>query len=139
LRKAYRRRPARAREAVVSHGLPGVLAEIAEAAGADAAWELARAVGGTTVYIPRAVGPEHWLAKLLGLEAANRICRHFQVGADILIPMGRAGHQKVRLVKALEDGMSAPEAALAAGMHERSAYRARRRLKRRDDDQLELL
>lgn len=117
--------------------LPAVLAEIAEAAGQEAAWALARAKGGTTVYIPYSAGEAHWLTELVGAEAAEAICAHFRVantGARVLIPIAKQGHQRERLYKALEDGMSAPQAASAAGMHERSAFRARSRMKRDEDD-----
>jgi len=119
--------------------LPGVLAEIAEAAGVEAAWALARAHGGTTVYIPREAEESHWLTELVGLDAARKICKHFRVantGARILIPIARQGEQRQRLVRALQAGMSATQAAQAAGMHERSAFRARARLRtcEADDD-----
>lgn len=110
------------------------MAEIADAAGVEAAWALAAAHGGTTVYIPHVAGPDHWLTELVGAEAASKICRHFATGnsgARVLIPLARQGQQRVRLIRALEDGHSAPTAASAAGMHERSAYRMRKRIKER--------
>jgi hypothetical protein len=123
--------------------LPAVLAEIAEVAGPEAAWALARAKGGTTVYIPYSAGEDHWLTELVGTEAAELICAHFRVantGTRVLIPIAKQGHQRQRLYKALKDGMSAPQAASAAGMHERSAFRARSRMKEeRDDKQRKLL
>ena len=132
--------------------LPAVLAEIADAAGVEAAWTIARAHGGTSVYFPRDAQPGHWLAELVGLEAARKICRQFSVGntgVNVLIPLARIGQQQERLVRALEAGQSAAQAASAAGMHERSAFRARKRLKaaqgkkkkerRPDDRQTKLL
>ncbi|MBE0695185.1 MAG: helix-turn-helix domain-containing protein [Aquamicrobium sp.] len=116
--------------------LPEVLAELVEVAGSDAAWALVRARGGTTVYLPREVGADHWLVKAVGEEASVIICRHFsthQSGAYLTIPTARLCQQRLRLIKALEDGASAAEAALVSGMHERSAYRTRKRLK--DDKQ----
>ncbi|MCO5082632.1 MAG: helix-turn-helix domain-containing protein [Rhizobiaceae bacterium] len=125
--------------------LPGVLREIADVAGVEAAWALARAHGGTTVYIPRDVDEKHWLAQLIGLEPARRLCVHFRVrvGVDVLIPMARLGQQQERLLRSLEAGLSAQEAASVAGMHERTAYRARARMKKDvvqpDDKQFKLL
>lgn len=126
--------------------LPGVLREIADAAGVEAAWSLARAHGGTRVYIPFDVDAGHWLAELVGLEPAKKICAHFRVastGTALLIPIARLGQQQERLVKSLQAGLSASDAAAIAGMHERSAYRARARLKdeidRPDDKQFKLL
>jgi len=112
--------------------LPAVMVEIAQAAGMEAAWAIVRAHGGTTVYFPRNAVEGHWLTELVGIAAARKICRHFGVantGMRVLIPLARQGQQQERLVKALEAGMSATAAATAAGMHERSAFRARKRLK----------
>ncbi|GAA0600217.1 helix-turn-helix domain-containing protein [Paenochrobactrum glaciei] len=112
--------------------LPGVLAEIAEIAGVEAAWALVSAQGGIVVYIPAEAKEGHWLTELVGIEAAEKICKHFSVGNTgnrIQIPMGKFIQSRERLVKALEAGMTASQAALSAGMHERSAYRARKRIK----------
>ena len=119
--------------------LPAVLAEIADVAGAEAAWALARAKGGTTVYIPYSPAEDHWLTELVGEPAAEAICKHFRVantGTRVLIPIAKQGQQRERLYRALQDGMSAPQAASVAGMHERSAFRARKRMKksRRKDE-----
>ncbi|CAN0654320.1 helix-turn-helix domain-containing protein [Nitratireductor aquimarinus] len=124
----------------IGSSLPSILAEIADVAGAEAAWALARTQGGTTIYIPREAEDDHWLTELVGKEAASKICNHFRVGntgARIPIPLAKQSEQRVRLQKALEAGMSAPQAARAAGMHERSAFRARARMKDNDeiDDQ----
>ncbi len=116
--------------------LPLVTAEIERVAGYEAALKLSQAKGGQTVYIPREAVEGHWLTELLGLEAARKICDHYRVantGAKLLIPIARQAVQRRLLVEALENGASAPAAAAAAGMHERSAYRARKRIK--DDSQ----
>lgn len=121
--------------------LPAVLAEIAEVAGPEAAWALARTHGGVTVYIPRAARDDHWLTELVGREAARKICNHFRVadtGVRLLIPLAKQAAAREKLVKALEDGMSAPEAASVAGMHERTAYRTRKKLAAKDDRQGDL-
>ncbi|MEI2387487.1 helix-turn-helix domain-containing protein [Breoghania sp. JC706] len=112
--------------------LPEILAEIADAAGLDAALKLAAVRGGQTVYIPSHATPDHWLSDVVGLPAAVRICDHFRVrdsGARLLIPIARRSSAQRALMKALENGASAREAAAAAGVHERTAFRARRRLK----------
>ncbi|WP_273792395.1 helix-turn-helix domain-containing protein [Brucella anthropi] len=113
--------------------MPEVLVEIAQVAGTEVAWEIVRAQGGVTVYIPSHPKPDHWLVELVGMEAAQKICAHFCVGKTgirLTIPMGKYTNSRERLVKALEAGMTAPQAALAAGMHERSAYRARKRIRK---------
>lgn len=122
--------------------LPGVLREIADAAGVEAAWALARAHGGTTVYITVAPIKDHWLVELVGWKAAEKICDLFP-GHRVLIPLARLSQQQDRLVRSLEAGLSATQAAEAAGMHERTAFRARKRLKEgrgeNDDKQFKLL
>lgn len=119
--------------------LPLVTAEIERIAGHAAALKLSLAKGGQTVYIPYEAKSGHWLTELLGLEAASKICEHYRVantGARILIPIAKIALQRRQMVEALEAGASAPQAAQKAGMHERSAYRARKRI--RDERQGDL-
>lgn len=40
---------------------------------------LAKAVGGTRVFIPGTVGKSHWLVKVIGLEDARKLSDHFAV------------------------------------------------------------
>ena len=86
--------------------LPGVLADIARAAGEAAALALAANVGGTRVYIPAAVDDEHWLVKAVGRAAADKICAAFATdsradketsgesrrGQRVVIPLGPAAN-----------------------------------------------
>lgn len=112
--------------------MPEVFVEIARVAGTEAAWELVRAQGGVTVYIPAELKEDHWLVELVGVEAAQKICNHYRTGRGgvrLTIPTAKHATSRERLVKALEAGMTAPQAALASGMHERSAYRARKRIR----------
>jgi len=111
--------------------LPEVLRRIARAAGTEAAWEIANACGGVRVYIPAKAKKDHWLTALVGMEAAEKICEEFRGGSGggtIEIPLAKLSHQQRRLVKALEAGMSTSTAARVAGMHQRTAYRTRKRL-----------
>ncbi|SDU08954.1 helix-turn-helix domain-containing protein [Stappia sp. ES.058] len=121
--------------------LPDLLAEIAEVAGLDAALKLAAARGGQTVYIPSRPAPEHWLCQTVGQPAAEKICEHFRVrnsGGRFLIPIARTASARRTLFKALENGASARQAAAAAGTHERTAYRARARIRAKDPNQGDL-
>ena len=70
--------------------LPGVLAEIAEIAGRDAAMGLALKKGGQDLRIPRPekLLEDHPLAEAVGFEAARKIAKHFK-GECIYVPMGR--------------------------------------------------
>lgn len=67
--------------------LPGVLAEIAEVAGREAAIKMALGFGGRDVHIPAArnVRGEHPLRKCLGPIAMTAIAEHF-CGESLYIP-----------------------------------------------------
>lgn len=107
--------------------LPAIITEIADAAGADAAWALVSQHGGTKVYIPQQVRQDHWLALLVGLDAARKICARMG-GADIMLPHATRHRGRVALVEALRGGASLNDAARASGMTVRSASRARSKL-----------
>src|SRR5690606_38645812 len=116
--------------AMTDHQLPGIVAEIAEVAGIDAAWALVGAKGGQQVFIPAKAKPDHWLTKLVGLEAAQAICKHFSInnrGDDILIPMAVASRRHEILARALSEGVAVDKAASLAGMHRRTVFRHRKR------------
>lgn len=127
--------------------LPELLAEIAEAAGLDAALKLAAARGGSRVRIPaRVKSDDHWLVHSVGREAADKICDLYRQGSGsgrwrglyVLVPQGPTGTiaaARQRLARALAEGKSASEAARLAGMTERTAYRSRARSRHRDDKQ----
>ncbi|MEC9342670.1 MAG: helix-turn-helix domain-containing protein [Pseudomonadota bacterium] len=101
--------------------LPSVLAEIAEVAGLDAALKMAEARGGTEIYIPAAVGDDHWLTKTVGREAAERICEHFTgsgPGCRLELPLGPAGSAakiRAKVDRLIAQGKSEREIALATG------------------------
>ena len=113
--------------------LPAVIAEIAEIAGPEAAWALARAKGGTRVFIPAEAKADHWLVELVGIEAARRICAHYRImsgnsrmnGVWLLIPMAAAARSAERWTEALSQGLSIAETALRMGVHERTVSRRR--------------
>lgn len=115
--------------------LPQVLADIAMIAGEEAARRVADAVGGTQVYIPPSPGPDHWLSKLLGLEAARRIADHFTAGvgpARIEIPLGDVGFmssQQARCDAMILAGRSERDIALALRYTIRGVRKRRARLK----------
>lgn len=118
--------------------LPKVLAEIAEAAGLDAALKLAEARGGTEIYVPGRAGDDHWLVATVGREAADAICRHFATGHGgclIELPLGPRGSiakLRARVDRMIAEGASASAIALACGFTERGVRK--RRAKARDDD-----
>lgn len=112
--------------------LPAVIAEIAEIAGMDAAWAIARAKGGRQVYIPAQAAPGHWLTDLVGLEAAQKICAFYRAnssGMQLLIPMGSTVRTNAEIAKAIEQGGSANQLAGEFGKHERTIRRHRARIR----------
>lgn len=129
----------------MSYGwLPGVLEQIAETAGLEAALKLARTHGGTFVYIPAFPTEGHWLTQLVGMHAAEKICGLFQMnssGARVLIPMARKSISDRTIAMAMERKLSARSTATLAGVHERTVYRHRRRRRKSlkaNRDQLKL-
>lgn len=132
-------------------GLPETLREIAEVAGLEAAMKLAWARGGTQVWIPRRVGPRHWLVQAVGREAADAICRHYcvtdadghQVGRlRLLIPQGGTGvlaQARRRLAHELRTGNSGVRtAARKCGLSERAAWRLKAKMRGGGGDQGEM-
>lgn len=118
--------------------LPPTLTEISEVIGREAALKIAEAVGGTRVYIPGRVDGDHWLAKAVGRDLADKLCRHFCVngtrGAHIEIPHGPLASTRVMtrerealVVSMSEDGQSARDIALALGITQRTVYAYRTR------------
>lgn len=109
--------------------LPGILGEIADVAGEVAAIKLAQARGGTEMKISGRPGGS--LAQIVGDEAAAKIAE--LLGPQkYVIPMaslrGRAARQAA-LVKAMAEGASSNSAALQHDVHERTARRAKMKLK----------
>lgn len=115
--------------------LPQVLADIARIAGEEAARRVAGAVGGTRVYIPPQPGPDHWLAKLVGQEAAQKIADHLTagpLGARVDIPLGDTGFmssQQARIDAMIMAGRSERDIALACRYTERGVRKRKARLK----------
>lgn len=105
--------------------LPGLLAEVEEIVGRDAAIRFAIACGGTRIYMPAHIRAEHWLAEALGVSAAEILAKHFSNGhggVRLEVPMMPRGLQ----VKKLSDaGASSREIALKLGIHQRTVHRNR--------------
>jgi hypothetical protein len=128
-------------------GLPEPLDVIADAAGLDAALKLADAYGGTRVSIPARVSDDHWLAQLVGLEAAKAICKEMaQISAggrmrgagEIVIPRGPANHYakaKAQFYQHRKEGLSVRKAARMVQVHEQTGFRWEKSRKA-DDNQL---
>ena len=115
-------------------GLPGLLSEIAEVAGLEAALQIAEARGGNRVYIPERAPDNHWLVQTVGREAADAICAHFAVPSGIEIelpcgPVGRQGNYERRLHEMILAGKTSTEITRTLGISRRTVHRHRRRLR----------
>jgi hypothetical protein len=120
----------------------GILSDIADIVGSDAAYKVASSVGGTRVSIPPRAIEGHWLTDLLGFEQADAICRGLATldpdgklrgVRDEIIPKGPAAIMRAarrRAKEALESGSSARDAARISGLHERTIWR----MKAKEDD-----
>lgn len=77
--------------------LPGLLAEIADVAGEEAALAVAQARGGTQIYIPPKPANDHWLCELIGIDTARTVCNHLTAGQDRprreVVPFGPLGRE----------------------------------------------
>ena len=123
--------------------LPGLLGSIADIVGPEIALEIARHRGGTRISIPARAEPGHWLTDLVGLETADQICKGLATMdaegivrgvTQEVIPLGpsallKRARREARA--ALDDGKTTREAALKAGLHERTIWR----MKAKDKDQ----
>ena len=104
--------------------LPEILHRIADCAGLGAAMALARAYGGIRINIPKNIEGSQ-LARVVGLDAAQKIVKELGHG-QCLIPCGSGRGEAARREDArrvFRNGGTAVEAALAAGVSERTAWR----------------
>ena len=83
--------------------LPGILADIAEVAGEDAAIAVARVRGGTPIYVPPVPSADHWLSELIGHDRAIAVCDLLTGGVGprrVDLPLGPVGFQASTRAKA---------------------------------------
>ncbi len=115
---------------------PGVLGEIAEVAGEEAAAKIGAAYGGTRKRIPAELPlGVHWLADCVGRKAGSVICRYFRQmspagryrGIYLLIPRGGDKQARLhnRIIQLSAKGWSAARIACALKLTERCIYRHR--------------
>lgn len=114
--------------------LPGILGEIADVAGEAAALAIAKARGGTEIYIPPVPAPDHWMSKLVGSTAARAIADHLTCGVGGLrveLPTGPAGHAaqaRAQVDAMIREGRSERDIALTTGYTARTVRRRRAQL-----------
>ena len=113
--------------------LPHLLAELADVVGQGTVLAFARDFGGRNLSVPRRerMGDDHRIVRALGRIGADRLADLYG-GETVLVPMGPAGslaEARRRLARALDGGASADAAAAQAGLHRRTAFRMRRKMK----------
>lgn len=100
--------------------------DLAKIIGPSNAEKLVQVRGGVKIYIPSAknLNGQHWLAALLGVSAARKLCAKF-AGTTINIPL-KTHFSKHSLIKILlDEGHSLREIALAADVHIRTVSRVK--------------
>lgn len=97
------------------------LSQIADVIGVDGARLLAQHLGGTSIYVPRAIGENHVLRAVLGNEMA-RTFANFYGGAKLDIP--KRAHRRARVQELARNGTLTKAAiAIETGYSERQVYR----------------
>lgn len=125
-------------------GLPGILQEIADIVGEDAALAIAAARGGTQVYIPPEPPSDHWLCKLIGVALARALAAELTMGIKGLrleLPLGPTGHaaqMRARVDAMIEAGASERDIAMATRYTIRAIRRRRARLATGSDTSCQL-
>ena len=124
---------------------PGILADIAEAAGPMAALRVAEAKGGRSAYFPKLarLHGNHWLVVACGWGAAQAIIRRIGAGwAEVpLGPFaGNRGAVRRAIREGLAAGLSGPEIARRVGVTDRTVRNHKGRQPRDNGllDQLQL-
>ncbi|WP_300778396.1 hypothetical protein, partial [uncultured Bilophila sp.] len=92
--------------------------ELAETLGDTGASLLCAAVGGASMFVPRAPVPGSYLTALLGMERMDRLCAAFG-GLRIVVPNRRREPYKDRIIRMLDAGKSPGTIALELGVTER--------------------
>jgi hypothetical protein len=116
--------------------LPELLQELADLIGLQMAWRLAEVKGGQSVFIPKVIPEDHWLADIVGLDNARLIAAYITTGAGVtvMIPKGEAVSRAKKLAlvkKMIEGGASANQIAAAANITQRHVFRQKAALKGR--------
>ena len=113
--------------------LPPLLAELADIIGLEATMTLAEHHGGQRIAVPGKMKPDHWLAGLLGFEAATALSAYVTDGnrVHLDIPYGPAwtkADKWRRTAEMIDKGKSANEIAQALGLTRRAVFDRKKRL-----------
>lgn len=111
--------------------LPGILADIADIVGEDAALLVARAGGGRRVYIPKPayLKEGHWLVDAVGMDKAHAIADAIG-GGQVDLPQGPAGGRaqtQRAIARALDEGLSCTTIVRLTGVDDSTVWRHKAR------------
>lgn len=116
-----------ATKSIPKSSLPGLLREIADAAGVEAACLVAEAKGGCRAYFSHRPLPESWLVKAVGQERASRIGKALapHIGITLMVPVGnhRTMIRAAAIAKLWKEGASKNEIAAKFGISRRTVDR----------------
>ncbi|MFK3690397.1 hypothetical protein ACI2J4_08915 [Agrobacterium tumefaciens] len=115
-----------------------LLNRIAEVAGERAAIILGREKAGLQIYIPETITPKHWLAELIGFDAAKAMAVVWG-SKHIVVPPAMNGDKRRRastIAELIEKGYSNNQIVELTGVSRRTVIEHRR--KRPDDRQASL-
>jgi len=120
---------------------PGILADIADAAGPMAALRVAEVRGGLLTYFPAVdrLHDNHWLVRACGWAAAQAIARRMGGSRDD-VPLGPFAGNRAAVRRAIREGLAAglpgQEIARRVGVTARTVRNHKRALDRNDQYQL---
>lgn len=108
--------------------LPGLLAEIAEAAGLDAAMKIAEAAGGRRMYFSPVPKPDSLLFQTVGAEAARKIGKTIATSTGVELhvphgPMGARARQWCLIRRMIEAGATVREIVRVTGVARSTVYK----------------
>lgn len=106
--------------------------EILEAIiGAKLTRRLCNIYGGKVIYVPAYISANHWLGEVVGYGPAQKLCKYYRVGEAgyrLTLPKGdihRAKENYLHIAEMLNEGVTAPQIAIALNLHVRTIFRAR--------------
>lgn len=105
--------------------LPPRLAQLAETIGLSATLALVECRGGTKIYVPEHAAPEHWLARIIGLPALQRLVavhRCDMLEVDRAAAAVRAARDRDIVARYATGHESTAVLALASGLTQRQIF-----------------
>lgn len=102
---------------MIVHDGMNQMRQLVEIIGLESALRIVAAWGGSTLYVPATCDPDHLIAKIVGLDAAEDLERHFG-SQTIDVPKLNLKHIKLEVdaVKLVDKGFSTREAAHILGV-----------------------